>query len=200
MVNNNQSLPDIYLPTGYVTFEQMNAILDFRRLWAQMAAWTRSFIYSIINNNPNITAVTKRLYEGVPLDFYNTLRVFYGPEIAEQFLQIISAQILIFWRLINSIIQNNAAAVNSATVELYQNAEQISTFLSQININWDKQKWNNLLTQYISMMIEHILSIVRGNFDREIAIFDRLEKHALLMGSYMAKGVILRGSDNQSAQ
>ena len=189
----NQELSDIFLPSGNITFEQLNAITDFRRLWYQLANWMRAFIYSVVNKNPNLTAVSKRLYEGVPLDFYKTFQVFYGPEISERLLNLISTNILLFWRLINGIVENNTELVNQTTVQLYENVDHISTFLAHINPEWDKARWNSLLTQYISMMIEHILAIIRGQFDQEIAIFGRIENLALIMGSYMARGVIQRG-------
>ena len=61
--------------------------------------WIRDFVNSIIANYPSQTAITTRLYAGVPLDFYNALIVFYGPEVAEEFLGILSRDILRIWRV-----------------------------------------------------------------------------------------------------
>jgi hypothetical protein len=48
----------------------MNAIIAFRTLWLEYTMWIRDFINSIIANHPSQTAITTRLYAGVPLDFY----------------------------------------------------------------------------------------------------------------------------------
>ena len=69
--------------------------------------WIRDFVNSIIANYPSQTAITTRVYAGVPVDFYNALIVFYGPEVAEEFPPgILSRDILRIWRLVDAIKSN----------------------------------------------------------------------------------------------
>ncbi|HOA42115.1 MAG TPA: hypothetical protein PLD22_00125 [Bacillota bacterium] len=152
--------------------------------------WIRDFVNSIIANYPSQTAITTRLYAGVPLDFYNALIVFYGPEVAEEFLGILSRDILRIWRLVDAIKSNRQDLVSEITVALYEGADDRAAFLSRINAYWDQATWRDFFIQYISMLNELILSIMEENYENEIRVFDRMGNLSVLMGNYMARGII----------
>lgn len=185
-------IPFGFIPRN-VTFEQMNAIIAFRTVWLEMALWMRNFIYSFIDDHPRLNAVTNRLYVGVPLRFYNALVVFYGPQIAEEYLNRISRIILIFWRLVDAMKSGNQEEADRITVELYETANQGAAFLASINDYWDESVWRDLYTQFISMGIQVILSILQGNYENEIRVFDRIQDLAVVMGDYMARGILATG-------
>ncbi len=173
-----------------MTFEQMNAIIAFRTLWLELTMWTRDFIYSVIDRHPNQAAITSRLYTGVPLEFFNALSVFYGPHIAEEFLRLLSRHILQIWRLVDAIKSNRQDLVTEITKGLYQGADESAAFLAGINPSWDQTAWGSYFIQYISMLNELILSILQGSYDNEIRIYDRIQNLSILMGIYMARGII----------
>lgn len=176
-----------------VTFEQMNAIIAFRTVWLEMSMWMRNFIYSFIDDHPRLAAVTDRLYVGVPLRFYNALIVFYGTQIAEEYLNRISRIILMFWQLVEAMKNGDQEEVNRVTVELYETAEQGAAFLASINSYWDASVWRDLFTQFINMGIQVILPILQGNYENEIRVFDRIQDLAVVMGDYMARGILASG-------
>ncbi|MFA5635570.1 MAG: hypothetical protein WCX60_03385 [Anaerovoracaceae bacterium] len=176
-----------------VTFEQMNAILTFRTLWLDMAMWMRNFIHSFVHDDPNLEAVTNRLYTGVPIRFYNALVVFYGTEIAEEYLNRISNIIVVFWRLVEAMKSGDQEGVQSATRELYETADQGAAFLASLNDYWDASRWRDLYTQYINLGIQVILAVLEGNYENEIRIYDRIQDLTVTMGNYMANGIIARG-------
>ncbi len=181
-----------------MTFEQMNALIAFRTIWIELSMWTREFIYSIVDNHPSQAAVTNRLYTGVPLDFYNALTVFYGDEIAEEFLGRMSRFILRIWRLVDAIKSGRADLITDITMALYEGVRDNAAFMERVNPNWDQSTWSNLFIQYISMLNELILSILQGNYENEIRVFDRLETLSMLMGSSMARGIIRSRSARQA--
>lgn len=173
-----------------MTFEQMNALIAFRTIWLELAMWTREFVYSIVDNRPSQAAVINRLYTGVPLDFYNAISVFYGPEIAEEFLRGMSRSILLVWRLVDAIKTNRPDHVRDFTMSMYEDANENAAFFAGVNHNWDRATWSNFFIQYLSMLNEMILSIIRGEYENEIRVFDRLQNLSILMGSNMARGII----------
>ena len=189
----NEKLLSIIPGGTMITYEQMNIVSDFRRLWNQLTYWMRNFIYSLVDDHENLTAVTNKIYSGIPLDFYNSLAVFYGEEVAERFVALVSKHILLFWRLTEAVKANDTPVVDATTQELYASSAALALFLGQINPYWDEELWNNLFDQSIRMNIEHILAIIRKDWDREIQVYNRIEGHARIMGSYMARGIIARG-------
>ncbi|HAF60129.1 MAG TPA: hypothetical protein PLD22_00130 [Bacillota bacterium] len=195
MTNN---IPFEFIPQN-VTFEQMNAIITFRNIWLELSMWMRSFVHSFIDDHPRLAAVSDRLYVGVPLKFYNALIVFYGNQIAEEYLNRISRLILIFWRLVDARKRGDQEAVNRITVELYETADQGADFLASINDYWDASVWRDLFTQLINMGIQVILSILQGNYQNEIRVFDRIQDLAVVMADYMARGILLGGLNHPAS-
>lgn len=175
-----------------ITFEQMNAILTFRTVWLDMAMWMRNFTKSFVDDHPNLEAVTNRLYAGVPLRFYNALVVFYGNDIAEAYLNRISNIIVVFWRLMEAMKSGDQEGVQKATQELYETASQGADFLASVNDYWEADWWRDLYTQFISQGIQMILSILQGNYENEIRIYDQIQDLTVTMGNYMANGIIAR--------
>lgn len=73
---------------------------------------------------------------------------------------------------------------------LYEGADDRAAFLSRINAYWDQATWRDFFIQYISMLNELILSIMEENYENEIRVFDRMGNLSVLMGNYMARGII----------
>ncbi|HWQ77976.1 MAG TPA: hypothetical protein VN381_04130 [Anaerovoracaceae bacterium] len=73
---------------------------------------------------------------------------------------------------------------------LYKSTDDIADFLARINPYWDISQWQNLLYQLNSMIITEMVAMLSEEYDRELDIRDRLLKHSLMMGDYMARGVM----------
>lgn len=197
MVNKNQinqNLLTVLPETNYyVTYELMNTIINYQRVWSEFSTWMRNFMYSTVNNSPDLSAVTNRLYS-TQTDFYNLFRVFYGPEVSQYFVNLILSFITSATSVINGVKNNDQTSVNSSVAQWYQNADALSAFLGQINPFWDERQWRNLLYQYIAMSNQSITSTAGGNFELEIAINNRLQDLTYILGSYMARGIIARNA------
>lgn len=189
----NQESPP-FPDTPYITFEQMNTIIDFRRLWVDLTIWLRALLMSIMYNQGNLSAVVNRLYNAVPLNFYNTLNVFYGPQLSEHFLALLSNFIVFAWRLSEAQKNGDSAAASAITIQWYQNADEIAYFLARLNPYWDINQWKALLHQYIGMAIEEMQAIATGDYERDILIYDRMINQALIISSYMSRGIIASDS------
>lgn len=171
-----------------ITFEKMNLINDIRSLWLQLALWMRSFIISSANDSGDLAATTGRLYQ-VPKDFYNTLRIMYGRALAEHFLTLMTRYIVTAVRLMDALKNNNQNAINARTEQWYQIADEIAAFLAQ-NPIWDESYWRALLYQNISMTINQMLAVLKGYYEREISIYERINTRAIVIADYMSKGIL----------
>lgn len=197
MVNKYENLLTTMPETSYfITYEQMNTIITFQRLWNELAIWMRFFVYSAIYETPNASEILNRLYR-VGTDFYYAISVFYGPEVAQTFVNLLSNFITNSCGIINSM-KIREEAVNAYTSKLYENADTLAKFLSQINPYWDENQWRYLLYKYIKYKIEEIVSIMIGNYQQEIAVVDELNDVTAIMGSYMARGIIAKNLISQT--
>lgn len=169
------------------TFAQLNILNNLISLWQRYTMWTRALFFSKMENSPNLAAIQNRVNQ-LPMDFYNTLRVFYGERLAEQFLNSFQRYIIIQSYLMEAMIDNDQAGVNSFGQQLYATADEIASFLSQ-SPYWDLQQWKALLYQDISMSIAEFRAALTGDHETEISIFERLLLNAAEIGGYMASGI-----------
>lgn len=173
----------------YLTYEQMNIINEFRFHVLELAIWGRSLALSLKYKLPDTEAIYARLLE-VPSHFYDSMSTFYGQEIAEQFLNLLTQHLISFRTLTEALLSGDQAAADASLKQFYANADQISEFFARLSPFWDKRQWQNLLYQYIQMIYYHIQAIVTENHAMEIQIFDRIQYHTVLLGDYLARGVL----------
>ncbi|MDF2999897.1 MAG: hypothetical protein K0Q48_16 [Bacillota bacterium] len=187
MINKNEGYP---IPIeSYIPYGQMNLIINFRTLWLNLSMWTRAFLLSISSELPNTEAVSKRLYE-IPFQLGNILQLIFGQQAAEQFISLLSTHIIQMEAAINAQKNRDSQALDESVRLLYQNADELADFLSQINPFWFKGQWQTLLYTYISMTLEESTALLSGDYTRDIQIFDRIQYQTLLIGDYMANGIV----------
>jgi len=183
MIRKTQQL-ETYIPYG-----QMNLIFSLRTLWLELATWTSSYLTSTASGLNNIEAVSERLYR-IPLEIGNVLRLVFGAQSAEQFINLLSTHIITLENVITAQKNNESEAVTENVGRLYQNADEIATFLTQINPFWTQVQWRNLLYTYISLFFEVSNSLFTGEYERSVDAYDRLSYQTILIGDYMADGII----------
>lgn len=169
------------------TLEQFNILNNLISLWQRYTMWTRSLFLSKEGNSPNLLAVQNRFYQ-LPMEFYNTLRVFYGERLAGQFLNSFQRYILIQANLMDAMIANDQEKVNDFGQQLYASADEIAAFLSQAPY-WSFEVWKSLLYQDVSNTIAEFRASLTDEHELEISIYERLLLNAAEIGGYMASGI-----------
>ena len=198
MVIKNQDINQL-LGAGYsVTYEQLNTLIAFLKLWSQFGMWTRALMTSTVGNLENREAVISQLYE-ISTEMYNTFRIFYGPYIFQQFLNLLNNFITNEWKLIEALENGDNEGADESTVRLYKTADELADLLSRLNVYWEEDQWKSLLYQYIRLMVDEMVALMSGEYEREIGIYKRLDETAELIGNYMARGIIARstGPENE---
>ncbi|HVI41841.1 MAG TPA: hypothetical protein VM577_14415 [Anaerovoracaceae bacterium] len=186
------TIPDV----KNLTYEQMNIIAKFQRLWIQVALWMRTFFKSTLEDSKDLPAVTARLFE-IPADSYNAVRPYFSEEVSQQFYNIIYGLINTNYELVNAYKNNDTAAIDASTVKWYQGASEFAAFLASVNKFWDEALWNSLLFKYGQLKIQEIIAYYTGNYENEIKIYDSLEDTAALIANYMARGIIAMNEASQ---
>lgn len=174
---------------SYIPYGQMNLIVNYRTLWLNLSIWTRAFLLSLVSELPNTKAVSDRLYE-IPIQLGSILQLIFGQQSAEKFIHLLSTHIIQMQTAISAQKNANQTALSDSVKLLYQNADEISAFLEQINPFWFKAQWQNLLYTYISMTLDESTALLSGDYTRDIQIFDRIQYQTLLIGDYMANGIV----------
>ena len=182
----------------YISYGQMNLLINFRNLWLDLATWTRNYIARVMSGWGGVGEVGERLYE-IPVDFYNRLQLIFGEQQSQGFLDLLSQHIILMMTIADSLKKNDTQGVNTGVSQLYQNAIQIASFLERLNPFWNGIQWKSLFDNYINMTLEEMVALASNNFARDIDIYDRIAYHTVFLADFMTNGIIqyasIRGSN-----
>lgn len=162
---------------------------SMRMLWEQHVTWTRLTIISMAFGLPDVDLVTQRLLRN-PSDFAAALEPFYGRETAAKFAQLLTEHLVIAAQLVAAAKRGDTAAAADAERRWYANADQIAAFLASINPHWSQAEWQTMLYQHLSLTKSEAVDILTGDYAAGIAVYDEIEKQALMMADVMTAGIV----------
>lgn len=168
--------------------EKVQLLNHLRKLWSQHVYWTRFFIISTAEELSDLKPVTNRLLQN-PKDFSEVFKKFYGVKKAEIFKKLFTEHLLIAADLVNAAKNGDTAKADEARKKWYKNADEISEFLSDINLHWSKIKWQKMMYNHLEMTEKEAALRLRKDFVHDIDVFDMIEKEALEMADYMFNGM-----------
>lgn len=118
------------------------------------------------------------------------LQPFLGVELAEQFQSLLSMYLNHAQILVDAQKNMDQEAMNNTVSALYRDADSMADFLASINPYWSKIQWQNLFYQLTEMGISEIVALFSENYVAELDLRDRMLKLGLVLGDYMASGVM----------
>lgn len=160
----------------------------FRLLWEQHVYWTRMTIISIALDLPDLAFTTKRLLRNAP-DFAKIFRYFYGDKIASEFNRLLTDHLVIAAELVKAAKAGDSKAVEAAEKKWYSNADEIVCFLNDINPNWSVEHMRAMWYKHLALTKEEAVARLSKNYAKDIALFNQIEKEALLMADSFFMGI-----------
>lgn len=182
----------IYICPGYgccISQSGLNLNNDIRMLWEQHVEWTRMTIISMVEELPDVKQVTNRLLRN-PKDFEIALKPFYGDKIASEFSDLLTEHLVIAAQLVAAAKAGDNNGAEDAEKRWYENADEIATFLGSINPYWSEENWKSMLHEHLALTKSEAIEMLNKNYEKSIAIYDDIEKQALMMADVMIKGII----------
>lgn len=193
-IENWGSFPSYRLAKTSSTSSEINkSILElsnkFRELWEQHGAWTRMTIMSIVFGLPDVDFVTSRLLQN-PVDFGNTLKVFYSNKIALKFSNLLKDHLVIAAQLVKAAKAGDNEAAADAEKRWYSNADEIAAFLASINPYWSEKDWKTMLHKHLMLVKAEAVAILTKDYVAGIKVYDEIEKQSLGMADAMTQGIV----------
>lgn len=181
----------------YITYDQMNILITIQKIWIKIAVLLRTYIKAAIYDTSNLKSIGDSLLK-LPDEAYNIFIIFYGPEIAEDIKNLLSDFIETIMAVVENKKYGDDILTSSKTIELYQTADKIASYLPRINIYWDEEQWKYLLYQYIRLTISEIDAVINEDEQAETQIYTALENLNFIIANYIARGIIAsQQSQNQ---
>lgn len=166
----------------------------FRMLWGQHVVWTRMVILGIIYDLPELEFSTARLLRNAT-DFANALRPFYGDEVAQNFENLFRQHITIAAELVQAAKAGDSNQVDAIWQRWVDNANQIASFLGEINPYWSTEDWSAMLMEHLELLGENVMLLLEENYQASIDAFDDIESQAMEMADMMAEGIAAQFPD-----
>lgn len=163
-------------------------INTLRKLWMELAFWTRAYIISASANLDDLTFVTDRMLR-IPSDFADELSLFYGNEAAARFQSLLTDHLSMAAQLIDDAKTGNSKSADPDRSNWYRNADDISGFLASLNPCWKASTWQPLLYDYLQTIESEGAYRLGAQYSSDIIEFDRMEEQALEIADYMIEGI-----------
>lgn len=168
---------------------KINLNNEVRLLWMQHSEWTGMAFTSVIFGNPDEEAVIERLLRN-PKDFARFLGAFYGDKTARRFGKLLTEHLSLAVALVEVTMAEDAEEADRISAMLFENADEISRLLADINPYWHYESWRNMFYVHLDLAIAMAGQRINGKYRESIHTYDRFEAEVMTMANMMVKGII----------
>lgn len=85
---------------------------------------------------------------------------------------------------------NNQADFQKYNAQWYKNADDIATFLSRANPNWQKNELKTLLDIHLKMLTDNVVARLKKDWKGDVVTFDKGEAHIIKLADTLSDGII----------
>jgi hypothetical protein len=169
-----------------------------RKLWEDHITWTRLFIVSASAGLPDTDATTQRLLQN-QVDIGNAIKPYYGEAAGNQLTTLLKDHILGAAALLTAAKAEDNVGVQAASDKWYANANDIATFLSTANPdNWPPDAMKSAMKTHLDQTLQEAVDHLKGNYNADVADYDQVHEHILMMADTLSDGIIKQFPDQFS--
>jgi len=162
-----------------------------RLLWMEHVNWTRMTIISIVFGLPDLPYVQERLLRNAT-DLGNSLRPFYGDQIADRYTELIKEHLIIAAQLVTAAAKGDAATAEAKEKEWYRNANDIIIFLNRINPYLSIEAVQKMFYTHLALTKKEAVAMIQKNYQEGVQIFDVVQAEAIAMSDMIASAIVMQ--------
>jgi hypothetical protein len=172
------------------TNKQVALRTGMRVLWEDHIVWTRQAIVSLTTGSPDTKATVGRLLQN-QADIGNAVKPFYGKAAGEQLTKQLRAHILIAADLIAAAKAGDQVKLAEEQARWQRNADDIAGVLNSVNPRfWKLTSLKAEMRTHLRLTTEEAVARLQGNWDADVAAYDKIHRHILHLSDYLAAGLI----------
>ena len=173
-----------------VTNKQVALRTGMRVLWEDHIVWTRLAIISLTTGSPDTEATVGRLLQN-QVDIGDAVKPFYGAAAGEKLTAELRNHILIAADLIAAAKAGDAAELAEEQARWQRNADEIARVLNSVNPRfWKLATLRAEMRMHLELTTEEAVARLQGDWDADVAAYDKIHKHILHMSDYLAAGLV----------
>ena len=165
-----------------------------RLVWEDHVVWTRLFLVSAADNNPDLESVTERLLKN-QTDIGDVFKPYYGLEAGTQLTQLLKTHITTASDLVMAMKNGDEEAQKTADVAWYKNASEIADFLSANNPNWKEDDMRSMMVEHLDLTKQEAIDILGKKYEESIADYDKINAQILLIADHLTAGIVRQFPD-----
>jgi hypothetical protein len=165
-----------------------------RKLWEDHVTWTRNVILCLVDNLPGSDQAVKRLLQNQD-DIGNAVSSYYGDEAGKKLTGLLHDHITISADVVKAAKVNDKKALDSANKKWYDNADEISGFLSKANPNWGLNDMKMMMHDHLALTTAEAVARIKKDYDGDIKAYDKVHDEILKMSDMLSGGIIKQFPD-----
>ena len=162
---------------------------QMRKLWEDHITWTRLYIVSAIAGLPDLDATASRLLQN-QTDIGAAIATFYGDDAGTALTDLLRDHILVAADLVAAAQAGDTAAVTTQRDLWYANADEIAHFLATANPAWSFETMSEMMGTHLDQTLAEATARLTQDWDADIAAYDDIHDHILVMADALADGII----------
>lgn len=160
-----------------------------RDLWTDHVVWTRAYIVAAVAGDPSASSALDRLMRNQE-DLGSAIARYYGAAAGAGLTELLKEHIRVAGEVVGAAKAKDDAKRKEADARWHRNAEEIATFLSAANPNWDRGDLVGMLNEHLSLTTQQATFRLQQNWREDTATFDRIYDQAMTMADALSDGVI----------
>lgn len=175
-------------PAG-MTSSALELRQGMRDLWADHVVWTRAYIVAAVSDDPSASSALDRLMRNQE-ELGDAIAPYYGAPAGAQLTELLKEHISIAGEVVGAAKARDDAKLKDADARWHRNADEIATFLSNANPNWNRADLVSMLNEHLALTTQEATMRLQQNWREDTATFDRIYDQAMMMADALSEGVI----------
>ncbi|MCX5150002.1 hypothetical protein OHB36_25065 [Streptomyces sp. NBC_00320] len=165
---------------------------QMRKLWEDHITWTRLTIVSFAAGLPDLEPTEQRLLRN-QVDLGKAFKPYLGEAAGNQLTTLLREHILGAVEVLEAAKAGDQDRLAAAVAAWYENGQEIADFLSAANPKyWPQAQTRALMREHLDTTLKEATGRLQGNFAADIADYDAVHDHILVMSDFLSCGVIKR--------
>jgi len=168
--------------------------LAMHKLWEDHVTWTRNVILNIIDDLPGTDPAVTRLLKNQE-DIGNAIKPIYGDAAGTELTRLLKEHITTAADLLKAAKAGNQSAFQDANKKWFDNADQISAFLSKANSNWKLDDMKQMMHTHLNLTTEEATARLKKDYAADVKAYDKVHEEILMMADMLTDGIVQQFPD-----
>jgi len=178
-------------PVPVPTNPQDLALHDtMRHLWMDHVVWSRNVTMGVFSDLKGVGDYEARLAMNT-YDLTALLTPYFGKVNAATFEGLFMQHVTIASEVFQAYKEGNET-FRDVSYRWYQNADEISAFLTKINPAWDYEEMRTYWKMHLDMVIDEMIDYKSGDSAGDVMCYDAAQDHADVLADFMTNGLLAK--------